>query len=167
MLFAVYKQHPQVIVTRLIPKLLQTTLTVPGTQKIGNARVCKPAFEGVQFIEMLGSDVAGYLAPNKETSVAYMTGTEIPEDFHTHTFGSCMALPVDEFVVALRDGDDPNSIGSHLYNRKILAIISAKEGHALSSTVIKKALQSKTSIDALASKPIREIIEKHTLYVTS
>lgn len=167
MLFAVYKDHPKVIVTRLIPKNLQTVLTIPSTQKIGNTTVCKPAFEGVQFIGMLGSDVVGYLAPNKETSVAYMTGTEIPEEFHAHTFGSCMALPVNEFVVALRKEDDRDAIGSHLHGRKIHAIISVEEWDSLSSTAVKQALSKKKSIDLLISRTVREIIEQHSLYTPS
>ncbi len=76
-----------------------------------------------------------------------MTGTEISKEFYEHTFGSCMALPVKEFVVALRNGDDENSIGTRLHGRKIHAIISVEEWDSLSSTAVKKALSNKIPID--------------------
>lgn len=166
MLFAVFEDHPQVIVTRLTPKELQVALTIPSSKKIGGKVIRKPAFEGMQFIGMLGSDAVHYLAPNENTSVQYMTGIEIPEEFKVHTMGSCMALPVDSFIVAHREGDNLATIGHYLRDREIPAIIQCDKGHALSSTEVKRALKTKRVIDSLVSKPIREIIEKHKLYVS-
>ncbi len=166
MLFAAFEDHPAVIVTRLIPQELQRALTVPSSKRIGKNVVYKPMFEGVSFVGMLGSDVVRYLVPNKDTSVAYMTGTEISEEFKAHTLGSCMALPVDSFVVALREGDDISAVGNKLHDREIVATIVC-EGQGLSSTGVKEALESRQSIDSFVSEPIEGIIEHHTLYTPS
>jgi len=168
MLFAIFEDHPYVIVTRLTPQQLQETLTQPdSSSRIGNHIVCRPAIEGLTFIGMLGSDTVHYLAPHERTSVEYMAGIVIPEEFKAHTMGSCMALPVETFVVAHREGDNLKTIRNYLREREITAIIHCEEGHSLSSTAVRKELKAQRAIDSLVSKPIRDIIDKHNLYVSS
>lgn len=164
MLFAVFKNHPQVIVTRLNPKELQEALTVPdASKKLAEYAQRSPAFEDTEFIGMIGSDAVLYLAPNPQTSIEFMTGIEIPEGFHTHTMGSCMTLPVNAFIVAQRDGDDLRVCNGMIREREIQAIIHC-ESSATSSTGIKKNLRAAQSIDSLVSEPILETIRQENLY---
>ena len=165
MLFSVYAHHPQVIVSRLTPKELQQALTVlDSARTIENQRCCKPAFEGTHFIGILGTDTALYLAPNPETSVVYMTGLEISEKYSEHTWGSCMALPVDAFVVALREGDDISRLGGMLRERPILGTFENKDEWSISSTGFKAALQKGQSIESMVSEPVQKVIEDYRLY---
>lgn len=165
MLFSVYAPHPQVIVSRLTPKELQQTLTVLDPNKmIENQSCCKPAFEGTSFIGILGTDTALYLAPNPETSAVYMTGLKISEKYCEHTWGSCMALPVDAFVVALRKGDDITLLRGMLRERPILGTFENKNEWWISSTGFKAALQKGQPIESMVSKPVQKVIEDYRLY---
>jgi nicotinic acid mononucleotide adenylyltransferase len=164
MLYAVFAEHPNVIVTRLWPRELQEALTIchDGNNQDGKC-VRIPAFEGLKFVGMIGSDAVFYLQPHEDTSVVFMTGADIPKEFYRHTMGSCMALPVNSFVVAQRADDDLSAI-STLRERKIDAIINCTVGSTISSTRIKKHLRHGESISALVSEPILEYIRAHGLY---
>lgn len=165
MLFSVYAYHPQVIVTALIPKELQNVLTIPDPEKkIGGQSFRKPAFEGTEFIGIMGTDTALYLSPNPETSHVYMTGLEISEEYSTHTWGSCMALPVDSFIVAIRKGEDLSPLGGMLRERPIIATFENRNAWAISSTEFKKMLRSGQAVDSLISEPVLGVIEKYELY---
>lgn len=150
MLFAVYKDHPKVIVSTFAPKMLQDALL--------------PTFATNTFIGILGSDTALYLAPNPETSVVYMTGLKIAEEYYEHTWGSCMAVPVSSFIVAERAGDDISHLQGMLRERPIIATFGMDDKRSISSTALKKALANNETIDSVVSPPIRDLIEKHKLY---
>jgi nicotinic acid mononucleotide adenylyltransferase len=160
MLFSLFKNHPKIIVTRLTPEKLQQALT----KKIDGKENRTPAFEGTSFIGILGADTALYLATNPETSVVYMTGLEIPEKYHTHTWGSCMALPVDSFIVALREGSDISSLAGKLRERPIITTFEHEKTRTISSTDLKKDLKNSEPLDSTVSAPIIDIIEKKQLY---
>lgn len=150
MLFAVYKNHPKVLVSRLTPKQLQDALST--------------TFDKTTFVGILGSDTALYLAPNPETSLVYMTGKTIPEEHYEHTWGSCMAIPVSSFIVALRDNDNIDCLNGMLRERPIVATFRIDAPKELSSTALKKALNNNECIDHVVSSNIRTIIDQHKLY---
>ncbi len=148
MLFSVFKDHPNVIVTRMPPKALQEALQLPTTR----------------FIGIVGTDTALYLAPNPETSKVYMTGIPIPEEYALHTWGCCMALPVNSFIVTKRHGDDISCLNGYIRERPILALIHNKQEDSISCTNLKKLLNSNQPIDHLVSPSIASIIDQHHLY---
>jgi len=165
MLFSVFQDHPTVIVTRLTPKELQARLTVSDTtKKVKNKPAVKPAFEEMSFIGIIGSDTALKLGPNEEASSSFMTGIQIPEKYQTHTLGGLMALPVDSFIVALREGDDLSVLKGNIREKEILATLESKKEKTLSSTAVKKALTKGNSIHSMVSEPVIKIIEKQGLY---
>lgn len=164
MVFSVFQDHPTVIVTRLSPKDLQDKLTVPTFLKVKDKTIVKPAFEGVEFIGIVGSDTALSLAPNEKALSTFMTGLQISEKYQTHTLGGLMALPAESFIVTLREGDDLSSLNGKIRDRKILAVIESEQEQTLSSTAVKKALKKGVSITPMVSEPVIEIIKKHGLY---
>ncbi len=165
MLFSVFRDHPTIIVTRLTPKELQARLTVPDvTKNVKNQPLVKPAFEGMLFIGIVGSDTALKLEPNEKASFGFMTGIQIPEKYQTHTLGGLMALPVDSFIVALREGDDLSVLKGKIREREILATLESEKEKTFSSTAVKKALNTGSSIRLIVSGPVIEIIEKQGLY---
>ncbi|MCE5293117.1 MAG: hypothetical protein LLF94_00700 [Chlamydiales bacterium] len=145
MLFAVFKDHPRVIVSRYTPIELQNTLQNTAT-----------------FIGILGSDTLTYLLPDPETSIVYMTGLQIPEKYATHTWGSCMALEAQSFIVAIRNGDKLQSL--YLRERPIIATFEIGDVGTLSSTGLKKTLQCDHTLRMCVSDPVADIIQKHALY---
>jgi nicotinic acid mononucleotide adenylyltransferase len=142
MLFALYEQHPQVIVTRLCPKELQD--------------FCQPL--ACHCIGIIGSDTALYLADNPDTSIYYMTGKPITKEYEKHTWGSCMALKVDSFIVAMRQGDDITHLNAHLRERPIIATLNIGKANSISSTQIKQKLKQGEPIDELVSGPIQQLL---------
>ncbi len=159
MLFSLFADHPKIIVSAFTPQALQNALTTPTSDT-----KTAPAFTGTTFIGILGSDTALYLAPNPETSDVYMTGLKIPEEYYCHTWGSCMALPVDSFIVALRGEDDISPLANKLRERPIIATFEINDKRTISSTALKKALQNKEPLHTVASDPIIELIDQHSLY---
>jgi nicotinic acid mononucleotide adenylyltransferase len=75
-----------------------------------------------------------------------------------------MALPVESFIVALREGDDLTPLKEKVGKRAILAVIASENERTLSSTAVKKALKQRKSINSMVSHPVIEIIEKYGLY---
>ncbi len=67
MVFAVFKDNPHVIVTKLTPQEMQSKLTKPDdSHTISEKPVVKTAFEGTDFIGIIGSDTARKLAVSSE-----------------------------------------------------------------------------------------------------
>ena len=75
-----------------------------------------------------------------------------------------MALPVDSFIVALREGDDLSVLKGNIREKEILATLESKKEKTLSSTAVKKALTKGNSIHSMVSEPVIKIIEKQGLY---
>lgn len=167
MLFAVFKDHPKIIVTQLKPKDLQLTLTVPALKiTTNNKPTVKPAFVETKFIGLIGSDTALSLGANKEAASTFMAGIEIPTKYAAHTLGGCMALPVNSFIVAMRAHDDLTSLNGKVHNREIVAVIESENEQIVSSTRVKKELKQGHNISTMLSKPVIEIITKYGLYKT-
>jgi len=163
MLFAVFKFHPKIIVTRFNPKELQHSLTVP-LDATKNSTLVKPAFAGVKFIGLIGSDTALSLSANKEAASTFMTGIKIITKYEAHTLGGCMALPVDSFFVAMRENDNLTILNGSIHGRRILAVIKNDTEQTTSSTKVKKDLNQGHNINAMLSAPVIEIINKYDLY---
>ncbi len=145
MLFCLFEKHPKVIVSSYNPKTLQDSLKdLPAT-----------------FVGILGTDTLRYLAPNPETAKVYMTGLPITEEYANHTWGSCMAIKVDSFLLALRENDPPVAA---LDTRPIIAILELGTVKSLSSTSLKSALTQHQSLDSYTPKEIIAIIQKYNLY---
>lgn len=165
MLFAAFADHPHIIVTRLAPQELQNTLTMRDAEKTTDMQTFrKPAWQGTEFIGILGSDTALYLDPNPETSLYYMSGLEIPPEYATHTWGSCMALPAESFIVALRNDDNITHLHGYIRERPICTVLSLEQGRYISSTLIKKAIQQNECFKDLVGEPIRKLIERNGMY---
>lgn len=145
MLFALYEHHPHVIVSKYNPKELQNALVDIECNYIG----------------VIGSDTALYLSKSPETSLVYMTGKKIPEEYETHTWGSCMALKADVFIMALRQNDDISSLNGFLRERPIIQTFEIGSKNSLSSTFLKANLDS---ISEIVSPPVEKVIRKHGLF---
>lgn len=159
MLFAVFKDHPRVIVTRLNPRNLQLALTVPG-----QGEIVRPAFEGMRFKGIIGSDTALALGPNEKAQRAFMTGLEISDEYQLHTLGGCMALPVESYVVSLRAGDDIAPLNGRVGAVPITAILEDNGHIDLSSTQVRKNIQDNKPIDGIVSPRVSQIIVEKNLY---
>ena len=161
MIFAVFQDHSKIIVTRLAPQDMQAALTVPDIARIGSV---KPAFKGMYFIGVIGSDTALRLGAHQDSSSPFMTGIQIPEKYKHNTLGGCMALPVKSFIVAMREEDDLSPLRGSVRGKKILVVLEARSERRTSSTAVKKALVHGEPTDSIMSRPVREIIEKYGLY---
>ncbi len=148
MLYRTFADHPSIIVTRLTPKALQERLLASGAS----------------FVGIIGSDTALYLDSNPETSIYYMTGLEIEPKYATHTWGSCMALPADSFIVFLRNNDTCSELNGFIRERPICALLRLEEGRYLSSSMIKDSLKKGEKINELVPEPIFEWIQTHSMY---
>lgn len=157
MLFSVYKNHPKVIVSRLTPLELQNSLTAPSSETHMAPKFCT-------FVGIVGADTALYLAPNPDTAKVYMTGLKIGPEHAEHTWGSCMALPVQRFIVALRQASDITALNGSIQGRPIAAMINIQESASYSSTKIKIALKRGEGIEQFVSPSIHDFILKHSLY---
>lgn len=162
MLFAVFRDHPHVIVTRFPPQKLQEALTVPESGSMQNKEVVRPAFEGMRFIGIIGSDVA--LQLHGDAVSTFMTGVRVDKKYAEHTLGGCMALPVKSFIVAQRESDDLSSLNGKVCDKEIITTIDGGNDRTKSSTAVKRALKNGEAINSMVSDPVIEIIEKHGLY---
>jgi nicotinic acid mononucleotide adenylyltransferase len=161
MLFDVYADHPQVIVTRLNPKELQDTFLVFDEKHKASF---KPAFAKISFRGLIGTDTAFWLSANKEFAAGYMRGTRITEKDEESTLGGCIALPASAFIVAIRDQDDLSPLGGFIHERPIQATINCKNERTISSTLVKKRIKTGESFNSMVSDPVRHIIENQGLY---
>ena len=159
MLFALFKDHPQVIVTRYPPKQLQNALT----QKT-SATTVTPKFKGLEFIGVVGSDTALKLTPDKASSIEFMSGTVISLKHENHTWGGCIALPVSSFIVSMRTGDDLSLLKGMAGGREIIKTITLKQYDDASSTLVKDLMKNQETTDKWLSEPVIKIIQEAKLY---
>lgn len=166
MLFAVFADDPHIIVTRLGPAALQQLLTHPDdTRQVNDKPTVKPAFINTQFIGVIGSDVALSLSKNEEALLPFMQGLVVPEKYEAHTIGGIISLPVAEFIISQRAGDDVTTLNSKLGNRPIITIINSEATDSHSSTTVKKALQRGQPLNRLLSPNVEKIIQEKRLYM--
>lgn len=165
MIFSIFEKDPHVIVTRLPPAKLQDLLTLPDNTRLVNDKpTVKPAFKGIEFIGIIGSDVALEIIDNPEALAPFMQGLRIPEKYKEHTIGGIISLPVKRFIVTRRMEDDLSSLNGKVGDRPIIAILQDNETQGHSSTAAKKALQEDRPIDTMIDERIRKIIKENSLY---
>ncbi len=175
MLFSVFKDHPHIIVTKLSPKEMQEHLTLPDpSHSIAEKPAVTPAFTDVKFIGIIGSDTANKLAipqedPKKEEErkkhlSVYMRGIQITDKHARDTAGGVIALPIDAFIVAQREGDDLSALKGKVDDRTILSMIQSKAHPHASSTLVKKTLKAGQSVDHMVDPGVLQIIQENKLY---
>lgn len=159
MLFAAFADDPHVIVTRLTPYELQKLLTFENPPGYLDSK-----FAGTQFVGLIGSDTARYLAPNAEALETFMTGKVIADHHKQNTLGGLMAIPVQSFIVALREGDNLEPLQGRIGERKIQAVIQSQTYKDTSSTKVKKTLRESCDIVPMVGTAVAEIIKSRGLY---
>lgn len=165
MLFAVFQDSPQVIVTKLPPAKLQELLTRPDpTRQVDNKLTVQPAFVDSQFIGLIGSDVALDLSKNEEALRSFMQGIVIPKKYNNHTIGGIISLPVSTFIISQRTGDDLTPLKGKLGNRPILAVLEGGTAAQHSSTAVKIHRQQGRPLTQLVSPAVEKIIIEKGLY---
>lgn len=163
MLLSLYKDNPQVFVTRLNPGELQDLLTKDSLQKIDGKPTVQSAFEGTHYIGILGSDTAlATVADPKKLSV-FLRGVKVPSKYREHTIGAIIALPVESFIVNVREADDISSLHNRLGDRPISQTMQSEYRDASSTKVRTKIKNGEDGSDMLSPSVIK-IIEKHRLY---
>lgn len=168
MLFALFGDSKNVIVTRSTPKELQDLLMVEDavvTDK--DKQEMKSAIEGAKYIGVIGADVALSLVENTEESKkklsVFMRGVKVPEKYQESTVGGIMALRAESFIVALRDGSDLKALGDHIKDRKILSCMSV-DCSDVSSTIVRNNIKDIEYLKKYLSDRVLGIILKHKLY---
>lgn len=165
MLFSVFADHPHVIVTRMTPLQMQEALTcLDEGRTVNDKPTVKSKIEGLEFIGIMGSDKALSLPAMQKELSAFMAGIKVPQKYKEHTIGGIIALPVKEFIVSLRQGDDLTPLHGHIGNRPISAIIESESERGLSSTLVREAVKKGEPTHAMVSQPVKEIIVKDKLY---
>ncbi len=172
---ALFAKDPHIIVTALSPKDVQMALTkeVPG-EMIRGYSVVKAFDDSIEFIGLVGSDTALDLGLPADTDQAdadrrkrlqvFMKGVSIPEKYAESTIGSIMCLPVDQFIVSLRDNDDLKDLSGMIGDRKIGAIYKNDLLSDVSSTKIKERLRKGDSLEGLIDATVLEMVQKYKLY---
>ena len=120
MLFSLYKDSKNVIVTKLSPIKLQELLMTDSSQVISGKSGVKSSIKGVEYIGILGSDAAINMASDEKKLSVFMRGIKIPKKYYENTIGGIMALPVNKFIVSLRKGDNIDALDGKIGERKIV-----------------------------------------------
>jgi len=163
MLFGLYKDNPKVIVTRFTPIQLQKLLTVDASHKISGKPTVTSAIKDTQYIGILGSDTALDTVADKKKLSVFMRGVKIPEKYYENTIGGIIALPVTNFVVSLRKGDNIDTLGNMIGDRKIIATIKPTNNTA-SSTKARIKIKHGEDVSDLLSPEVVKIIKNQQLY---
>jgi len=167
MVFAAFKDHPNVIVTRLSPQEMQSVLTRDKTAQTTDGKIyVEPKYEGSTFIGIIGSDTA--LAMAKPDAIKarslFMTGLKIPEKYYNHTLGCLMSLPAESFIVSIRAGETIIELNNQIGDRPIRAVIENEVESDLSSTKTKKEMKEGSPIESMVSPGVAGIIHENGLY---
>lgn len=164
MLFATFEADPKIIVTRKNPQQLQQALTEDDPARTIHEKVTvKASISGVTFVGIIGSDVVIDMNANERKRSVFMEGVKISDTHKDTSVGTVMALPVREFIVSTREGDDLSTLGGKLGNRPIIKEIKTPFKD-LSSTKIREFIKTQKPIDGFVSGGVRDIIEQYHLY---
>ena len=163
MLFILYKDNPQIIVTQLSPIELQDLLTVDSSVTISEKPAVKSAINETKYIGVLGSDTAINTVADKKKLSIFMRGIKIPEKYCENTIGGIIALPVSEFIVSMREGDDIEFLENMIGERPIIATLKLNDQEASSTKVRHKIKHNEDATD-LISPEVLEVIKSHRLY---
>lgn len=164
MIFAAFKKHPKVIVTKLTPAELQGTLMKSDESLVVGKPSVKTTLVGTEYIGIIGSDTALETSKDLKKLSVFMRGIQIAEKYKKHTIGGIIAIPVKGFIVSLRAGDSIDSLQGVFSDRPIIAAIPADYIH-LSSTKVRKMIKNGGVLDeGFVSHGVNEIIKRYDLY---
>ncbi len=116
----IYANHPKIILTKMAPKELYEYFK-----------------QKRDFIAIVGSDVAKWLMHDEKIAHEFATGIRpIAND----TWGGCVSVHADSFVIFLRGNSTKKEFGRKLLNRNIIRVLeSPKKIRNISSTKIRNA----------------------------
>lgn len=163
MLFSLYKDHPKVLVTKLPPLKLQELLMVDSKYKIGDWVTVKTAINGTEYVGIIGSDVATSTVKNKKKLSVFMRGIKVTEKHKEDTVGCIIAIPVEKFIVFLRNGENIDPLNGMIADRKITAIIIS-EFQNVSSTKVRNKIKNNENASDMLSAEVIEIVKQEKLY---
>lgn len=164
MIFAVFKKHPKVIVTKLTPGKLQGVLMKSDESLVAGKPSVKTTLVGTEYIGIIGSDTALETSKDLKKLSVFMLGIEMPGKYKQHTIGGIIAIPVKGFIVSLRAGDSIDSLNGIFSDRPIIKAISTDYIN-LSSTRVRKMIKNGDVLDeGFVSQGVNEIIKKYDLY---
>lgn len=163
MLFAAFAKHPKIIVTKLNPQSLQNVLMENDSSLISGKPSVKSKIKKTYYIGIVGSDTAIGVAENAKWSSTFMRGIKVPIKYKENTLGGIIAIPVQTFIIGLRQGDSLEALSGKVDDRPIAQIIETKHTD-LSSTKVRFALENGESIDNLVNKEVKKIILRYQLY---
>ncbi len=164
MLFAIFAQHPKVIVTKLPPGELQHILMQRDTALVAEKPSVTTRIPGAEYIGIVGSDAALDTSKDLKKLSVFMKGVQIPEKYNEHTIGGIIAIPVQRFIVSLRAGDLLDCLQGVFAGRPIMSVIPT-DYLELSSTKVRKVIKSGDIPDeSLVRQKVKEIIQKYNLY---
>lgn len=162
MLRALYKKDPRVITTKLPPVELQKRLTKKSCKKVSGRPAVQPFFDA-EYVGILGSDAALSMAEDSKKRSVFMRGIQISEKHAHSTIGGIMALPVHEFIVFIREGDNIDILNNRIGSRPFTSV-ALQDYKGISSTKVRKDNKEKNDISGLVSPQVIEIIKKNKLY---
>ncbi|MGN6671347.1 MAG: nicotinate-nicotinamide nucleotide adenylyltransferase [Candidatus Nucleicultricaceae bacterium] len=164
MLFAAFEANPKIIVTRKNPKQIQQALTEADPMRtIHEKATVKASIPGITFVGIIGSDVVMSTNADERKRSVFMEGVKISKAHKDTSVGTVMALPVKEFIVSMREGDDLSTLGGKLGDRPIIEEIKTPFKD-LSSTKIRELIKAQKPINDFVSDGVRGVIEHYHLY---
>ena len=164
MIFAAFKEHPKVIVTKLTPGALQGALMKSDESLVAGKPSVKTTLVGTEYIGIIGSDTALETSKDLKKLSVFMRGIKMPEKYKEHTIGGIIAIPVKGFIVSLRTGDSIDSLKGIFSDRPIIKTISTNYID-LSSTKVRQMIKNGGVLDeGFVSQGVNEIIKKYDLY---
>jgi cytidyltransferase-like protein len=152
MLESIYKDHPRVLITKLMPADMQETLS--------------PLFHDIKFSVVIGSDIVNQYVNKSDYDTIWMQGVPInqnnPEHANTST-GAIMAIPAKRVIAFNREGEDLSYVGT-IYKCRPLTILTTPANADLSSTVARLAVREGRALDGIVPVEVKKIIQENGLY---
>ena len=156
MIASIFESHPRVLFTYWTPIELQNKF--------------KNVTGKVQIVGIIGSDIIKerFYGPNesmsKEYHEIYMRGIPLPEKHYYDTLGARMSLKAEYFCVALRGDDDLSFLNGKLGDREMKSFPLKPPFKYLSSSKVRKAIQTKNPFEEMLSQNVKFIIEREKMY---
>lgn len=164
MLFAVFAKHPKVIVTQMNPqKLQQSLMQNDSSHIIAKKPVVKSSLRAAKYIGIIGSDTALATVNNNHQSSAFMRGVKVSNQNASNAIGSMIAIPVENFIVVVNNGDSIREFKEQIDQRDIIKTIDIRYPE-ISAITIHKMLTTNQSINEFINSQVSKIITKYNLY---
>jgi nicotinic acid mononucleotide adenylyltransferase len=163
MVFSTFRDHPEVIVTRLPPQNIQELFAKLQSLNSKNIVVKIP---GLKFKGVIGSDIPlTFVEKMQEYVPHFMAGTVISPKRCNTTYGAVDALPVESYVISLRH-DAPKEVKEMRFfaGKTISHFIKVPHFNSISSTEIKSMLKTGKSIRDSVPPAVACMIYEENLY---